>query len=259
MNDIFLSVIIPAYNESRHIKENLFRVNNFLSAKSFQYEIIVVDDGSSDTTADVVRLVSRTIPQLRLVENAKNRGKGFSVWSGMQHAQGEYRLFMDADGSVDISHIDEFITWMKRGYDVTIGSIRIAGNRATEHNGWHRRLLGNMAIRLIQILATPGIEDTQRGFKLFSAAAAGTIFSRQTIERFGFDIELLLIARINQFKIKELPVVWDNPPGSTVTSVAYFQTLVELFRIVYNRMLGRYKYDERRVTGILKKVSGLSV
>ncbi|OGF90565.1 hypothetical protein A3I27_02785 [Candidatus Giovannonibacteria bacterium RIFCSPLOWO2_02_FULL_43_11b] len=238
----FLSVVIPAYNEEERIGHTLSRINQYLSFKRYDYEIIVVDDGSSDNTVALVSKLSHRIKNLSVIKNGKNRGKGFAVRVGMRRAQGRIRLFMDADNSVDISHLDEFIRWLEFGYEVVIGSIKIGEGKAVEHNGVHRRLLGSLANFLIRALATPRIRDTQRGFKLFSAKAAKKIFSRQTINRFGFDIELLVIARKNGYQVKEVPVVWDNPAGSKVGLTSYVFTLVELLRIALNRAVGKYNF-----------------
>ena len=241
MDKNMLSIVIPAYNEATRIGNTLESIERYFAHNDMPVEVIVVDDGSTDGTAFVAGRYSSRIKNLQVLINEKNSGKGFSVKRGMLAATGDYRLFMDADNSVDISHLDMFMRSLSNGFDVAIGSIHITDTTdVSEHNGWHRRILGSGANMLVQLLAVPGIEDTQRGFKLFSAKAADAIFPRQTIERFGFDIEVLVIARKNDFKIKELPVVWDNPAGSKVTAVSYFQTLGELAHISWNRILGRY-------------------
>jgi|GEM_PF-149540 len=237
-----LSIVIPAYNEAARIEKTLASIESYFAMRdNLSVEVIVIDDGSTDGTADVVKGYSSRFTNLHILMNEENRGKGFSVRRGMLAATGAYRLFMDADNSVDISHIDAFLNALDAGFDVAIGSIRIQEDGSVaEHNGCHRRILGSWAHKLIELIAVPGIEDTQRGFKLFSAKAALAIFPRQTIERFGFDIEDLVIARTNGFEIQELPVVWDNPAGSKVTAASYPQTLLELVRISYNRARGRY-------------------
>lgn len=239
-NNITLSVIIPAYNEADRIGATFRSLDSYFKGKEFSYEVIVVDDGSVDGTVGIVRAFAETNPTIRLLENGANQGKGYSVNRGMLSARGAYRLFMDADNSVDISHLDTFWEWMKSGYDVVIGSIRIKDSHIAEHSGRHRRFLGNLSKTLIRMVAVPGIHDTQRGFKFFSADAAEKIFSKQTIWRFGFDIEILVIAWLNGFKIKELPVMWNNPAGSKVTLMSYFETLQELVRITRNRLARKY-------------------
>ena len=246
MNTHVISVIIPAYNEAARIRRTLESVQRYVADNRIPAEIIVVDDGSTDGTADVVGRYASSVANLKILPNGMNKGKGFSVRRGMLAAAGDYRLFIDADSSVDISHLDAFLRAAKKGSDIVIGSIHTSKESDVfEHNGWHRRLLGSGATMLIRLLAVPGIRDTQRGFKLFSAKAAETIFLRQTIERFGFDIELLVIAHENGLKIQELPVAWDNPAGSKVTIFSYLHTLGELIRISYNRLRGTYAAAKR--------------
>ena len=241
-----LSIVIPAYNEAGRIENTLQSIARYFNTMTVpQPEVIVVDDGSTDGTPEIVELYKTKIERLQIIVNEQNQGKGFSVQRGMLAATGDYRLFMDADNSVDISHLAAFMHEIERGFEVVIGSIHLSKkSEVSEHSGWHRRALGASANLLIQLVAVWGIKDTQRGFKLFSAKAAKIIFRGQTIKRFGFDIENLIIARKNGFKIKEVPVVWDNPAGSKVTLASYFQTLVELARISYNRILGRYAPTE---------------
>lgn len=239
--NIELSVIIPAYNEALRIEATLESIERYFAKKDISHEIIVVDDGSSDNTVPIVRAYARSLPAIKILENEKNCGKGYSVNRGMYEARGRYRLFMDADNSVDISHLDAFLKEMQIGHDIVIGSIRLKNSSISENAGWHRRVLGYCSKVLINILAVPEIGDTQRGFKLFSAEAAGMIFPRQTIHRFGFDIEILVIAWVNGLTVKELPVRWNNPAGSTVTLKAYFGTLLELAKISMNRLMGKYE------------------
>lgn len=239
-HNVELSVIIPAYNEASRIEYTLKNIQAYFAEKLLSYEVIVVDDGSTDGTVEIVRDFDQNWRELRILENKENRGKGFSVNHGMHAAAGQYRLFMDADNSVDISHVDLFIEEMKKGADIVIGSIRLKDSDVSENAGWHRRTLGYCAKLLIRFFAVPGIRDTQRGFKLFSQKAAEAVFPLQTIHRFGFDIELLVIAWINGLTIKEMPVVWNNPDGSKVTLGSYFQTLGELAYIIRNRIGGRY-------------------
>ncbi len=241
-SDIYLSVIIPAYNEAQRIGPTLRAVAEHLAAKDYASEIIVVDDGSKDNTHEVVLAEMRNIPNLFFLDGQPNKGKGFAVNRGMRAARGEYRVFMDADGSVSIREIDRFLFHAAYGYDVVIASISHPSQirPVVERAGALRRAFGSMSHALVRFFATPGIYDTQRGFKLFSAAAADTIFTRQTINRFGFDIELLVIATHHGLRVKEVAVAWNNAPGSTVRAVDYFRTFKELYRIVTNRSAHAY-------------------
>lgn len=241
MKNIYLSVVIPAYKEASRISATLLSLDYYFRDKDYEYEIIVVNDGSPDDTAGVVRSFLPVVKNLRLIDNQENHGKGYAVNCGMMEATGQYRLFMDADNSVTIWTVEEFMKEIEDGADVVIGSIALGDkSNVVEHNGWHRRLFGSVSKFFIRNIATPGIYDTQRGFKLFTARAAEAIFPKQTVERFGFDIELIVIARSNKFKVKEIPVLWDNPAGSTVTLGSYVSTFGDLIKIILNRLSGKY-------------------
>jgi glycosyltransferase involved in cell wall biosynthesis len=237
-----LSVIVPAYNEEHRIGQTLLAINQFFKTRDFQGEILVVDDGSKDNTVLRVKNLIVQIPILKILTNEKNHGKGWVVRRGMVEASGDVRLFMDADNSTTIEQILPMLKFLEQGYDVVIGSIEIEGARVNEHAQWYRRLLGHWSKYLIRVVAGLwDIHDTQRGFKVFSARAAQQIFSRQTIERFGFDIEILAIAKKLGFKIKEVPVVWNNAGESKVSLKSYFATLLDLFKVRLNLWTGRYK------------------
>jgi dolichyl-phosphate beta-glucosyltransferase len=238
MEKIHLSVVIPAYNEAKRIEATLFDVSRYLLGQA-SYEIIVVSDGSTDNTAEIVRNLKSQIPKLKIIANEKRHGKGYVVKQGMLKAKGEYRLFMDADNSTTIDHLDKFWPETKE-YDIVIGSIEIKGAKIKETAAWYRRWLGKLSKYIIRIGAGLWkIKDSQRGFKLFSADSVKKIFPRQTIMRWGFDIEILVIAKKMGFKIKELPVEWKNPPGK-VTLGSYFRTLGELLKIKINSIRGKY-------------------
>lgn len=235
----YLSVIIPAYNEETRIAATLKDVAQYLAKQSFISEIILINDGSSDKTIEVARALR--IPNLKILDNPENHGKGYVVKQAMVAAQGEYRLFMDADNSTKISEIENFWPYFKEGYDIVIGSIELPGSEIRESAAWYRRSLGKLAKIIIRFLLIWNIHDTQRGFKCFTAKACKAIFPKQTIERWGFDMEILKIARVRGFKIKELPVHWDNPEGSKVTLGAYISTFRELLKIKWNNLKGKYR------------------
>ncbi len=242
MTKPYLSVIIPAYNEEHRISATLFDMDKYLSRQNYQYEIIVVSDGSTDNTASVVGNLKDQIQNLKLIDNKKNCGKGCVVKQGMLEAQGDYRLFMDADNSTTINHLEKFWPYTQEGYDVVIGSIEAEGAKIHEEAAWYRRFLGRISKYIIRIIAGLWkIHDSQRGFKLFSARAASSIFSKQTIMRWGFDIEILVLAKKMRFKVKEVPVNWSNPGESKVTLKSYIKTFQELLRIRRNLITNRYK------------------
>lgn len=237
-----LSVILPAYNEESRLPETLGRVNAYLAAQSFDSEMIVVDDGSSDSTARVVQELGGSLKSLRLLQHpdGANHGKGAAVRRGMLEAHGEYRIFMDADNSTTIEQISGLWPWCDQGYDVVIGSRRIQGARIMVRQAWYKELAGRCGNLVIRSLAVPGIEDTQAGFKLFTRRSAEAIFPRQTIERWGYDIELLAIARQLGFRIREVPIVWINAPGSKVRLRAYLEVLNEVWHVRRNIKSGCY-------------------
>jgi dolichyl-phosphate beta-glucosyltransferase len=241
---MYLSVIIPAYNEEKHVRKTIESVYQYLLGKNLEHEIVVVSDGSTDTTEDIVRSLTITIPTLQLLNYKPNIGKGYAVRQGMLKAKGEYRLFTDADNATPIDHIEKMLPYFQQGYDVVIASIAIKGSVVTSGSEpiW-RRLFGKMGNLFIQVIAVPGISDTQRGFKIITAKAAQDIFSKATINRWGFDIEMLALARKFGYKIKEVPITWKNDPNtaSHPRLSAYFQVLMETVRIRWNLSTGKYK------------------
>lgn len=237
-----LSVIIPAYNEERQIKVTLEAIYNYLSRQDYSWEAIVVSDGSFDKTVEMVSEFISNKPEFSLIANTLNHGKGFVVRQGMLQAQGDFRLFTDADNSTSIEQVEKFWFYLSEGYDIVIGSIEIPGAVINERAQWYRRFLGRYSKYLIRIVAGLWkIRDTQRGFKCFSAKSARDIFSRAKIDRFGFDIEVLALAKKMGYKIKEVPVVWNNPGNSTVHLSSYFQVLKDLFKIRWYLGTNKYK------------------
>ncbi|MDE1970378.1 MAG: glycosyltransferase family 2 protein [Patescibacteria group bacterium] len=237
----YLSVIIPAYNEGERITRTLLDIDAYLSKKTFSYEIIVVNDGSRDTTAELVRNHEKVVKYSRLIDNKENKGKGAAVRQGMLEAKGEYCLFTDADNSTSIDQIERLLPFFREGYNVVIGSRAVKGSIIPVPQPWIRRVLGHIGNGIIQILVLPGIHDTQCGFKLFSAEAARDIFSRLTVYRWGFDIEALVIARVLHHNIKEVGITWVNDIHSHVSSSAYVQVLLETLRVRWNMWMKRYR------------------
>lgn len=249
-DDTYLSVIIPAYKEADRIGATLDDLRGYFSDKSYAYEILVIIDGSPDETERIVSEYQREMPQIRILLNEHNCGKGYSVKRGMMESRGKYRLFMDADDSVKIREVETFIDEMESGgHDIAIGSIAFTYMDTKERSGWHRRVFGSISKLLIRIIAIPWIYDTQRGFKVFTARAANDIFPYQRINRFGFDIEILLIGSMHGYSIAELPVEWDNPGGSTVHLADYAKTFVELGNIFMNKARGLYDRHIIRLNG----------
>jgi len=239
MDKTHLSVIIPAYNEADKISATLLDIDKYLSKQKYLYEILVVSDGSTDSTVQVVKKMQELVKNLRIIDNKKNNGKGYVVKQGMLEAKGKYRLFMDADNSTTIDHLDKFWPHIKNN-DIIIGSIEIKGAIIKETAAWYRRWLGKLSKYIIRIITGLWeIHDSQRGFKLFTEKAAKKIFPKQTIICWGFDIEILILAKKLGFKIKEVAVEWKNPPGK-VTLMSYIRTLGELLKIKWNLITHKY-------------------
>jgi len=227
----YLSVIIPAYNEVKRLPLTLIDIDKRLSKVKYSYEILVVSDGSTDGTAEAAKRLGSIIKNLRLIDNKENRGKGAVVKQGMLEAEGDYRLFTDADNSTTVDQFNKMVPYFKEGYHVVIGSRDVEGVELHPPQPWYKRLLGNIGNIIIQALLIPGVWDTQCGFKCFSKEASLKIFPLQRINGWGFDVEILSLAKALGFEIKEIPVVWINDARSKVSFKAYLQVLMETFKI----------------------------
>lgn len=215
-NSVSLSVILPAYNEEQRLRPTLESVCRFLSQRGTSFEVIVVDDGSSDNTKGLVEDFASSDSRVRCLALHKNAGKGRAVKEGVLHAHGARIVFADADGSTPIEEIDRLSAALDAGADMAIGSRALASSETRVEALWYRKLLGRIFNKLINLIIVPGIADTQCGFKLFTRRAAQFLFARQTAERFSFDVELLFIAQRAGLRISEVPVNWHNVPGSKV-------------------------------------------
>ena len=242
--DLDLSVIVPAYNEAARLPKTLSRLHEYLSGGSFTYEILVVLDGPTDATRDVLGRLSDEIDCLRTVDRQWNRGKGYTVKEGMLAARGEIRLFTDADNSTDIAHFDKMKPLFDQGCDIVIASRNASdapGALQVVSQAWYKRAIGRLGNRIVQIAAVPGIWDTQCGFKAFRAEAAERIFSQTTLDRWGFDIEVLALAQRLKYKIGIVPARWLNDDRSHVRMSDYLHVLGDTFTVRRNFLTGKYK------------------
>lgn len=240
----FLSIVIPAYNEAKRLPLTLIDIDKHLSKQEYSYEIIVVNDGSVDSTAEIVKRFASFMSGLKLINNEKNQGKGAAVRDGMLAAKGNWRLFMDADNSTSIGEFPKLVPYFSAGggsYDIIIGSRAVRGAKMQPPQPLHRRWLGRLGNLFIQLMLLRGIWDSQCGFKCYSEEAADKIFKLMKIDRWGFDIESLALAKVMGYKIKELPVFWVNDLRSHVKPIAYLQVLWETIKIWW--WLKRHKYD----------------
>lgn len=239
-----LSIIIPAYNEEKRLGRTLTSIRDYFASQSVameDIEIIVVDDGSSDGTAKVAREYERLMPELRLIQNAGNRGKGFSVKHGMLEARGKIALFTDADLSSPIEESSKLLAALKAGNDVAIGSRALDRSLITVHQSHLREIAGMIFNGFVRVLTGLPFHDTQCGFKAFVRERAQIAFEQQRIERFGFDPEILFIAKRHGLRTVEVPVRWAHDAGTKVhvfrDSLLMFGDLVV---IRWNALIGRY-------------------
>jgi dolichyl-phosphate beta-glucosyltransferase len=237
-----LSVIIPAYNEERRLPNTLEAIGAYLHARSLRAEIIVVDDGSSDETAALVEKYQEKYPSLRLVSNGGNRGKGFSVRHGVLEARGEIALFTDADLSTPIEEADKLLAAInENGYDGSIGSRAVDRSLIGVHQSVVREQAGIFFNRLVRWIVGIGFSDTQCGFKAFRTEPARIIFEQQRIERFGFDPEILFLAKRNGLRVAEVPVRWSHDSGTKVNVAADgMRMFLDLLVIRWNAIRGLY-------------------
>jgi dolichyl-phosphate beta-glucosyltransferase len=232
-----LSIIIPAYNEEKRIVKTLEKITSYLKSKKYDYEIIIVDDGSNDNTRQVVQNFKNII----LTEKRHNKGKGYSIKEGMLLAKGDYLLFSDADLSTPIEELDKFMEYIEK-YNVVIGSRALKGSDIKVRQPFYREYMGKVFNLFVQTLAIKGIKDTQCGFKMFTKQAAKKIFSKQKIEGFGFDVEVLFLAKKFDFNIKETPVTWVNSANTTVSPIKdSIKMFLDLFKVRLNDIKGEYK------------------
>lgn len=237
VSEILLSVIIPAYNERNRLPPYLRKLASYLKNSGILHEIIVVDDGSNDDTVPLVESFRSDSCNLKLIPLSANRGKGFSVKTGMLAAAGRYRLFTDADGAISIDEIGKFLEQIEKGADIVIGSKALSPSFAK----WHRKLSGRIFNMLVRLLVVKGIRDTQCGFKLFTAEAAQELFSLQTIDGYCFDVEILFLASSKGYNISEIPVDWLGIRGGKVRILLDSCKMAwDLFRIRRNSLGGIY-------------------
>jgi dolichyl-phosphate beta-glucosyltransferase len=229
---VFLSVVVPAYNEEDRIGPCLAAIASYLGSKPFSSEVIVVDDGSEDRTADIVRESLPSIPHGRVLSRGENAGKGYSVREGVLASSGGLILFTDADLSTPITELDKFLPRLERGDDVVIGSRALPDSVIEVRQSRPRETMGKAFNLLVRMLVLRGLRDTQCGFKAFRRAAAMDLFSRLRTTGFAFDVEILMLARRLDYRVVEVPVVWRNSPSSRVRLVrSSWRMLKELLKI----------------------------
>jgi len=235
------SIVIPAYNESARLGATLERVLTYVHSQGWDAEVIVVNDGSSDNTADIVLHRAAADPALRLIENPGNKGKGYSVRNGMLHARGRVVLFTDADLSSPIEEAPKLFAALDAGADIAIGSRWLRAETQTQRQPLYRQLFGRVFNLMLRSTLGLKFKDTQCGFKAFRHNAVQAIFPHQKIERWGFDPEVLFLARKLGFKIREVPVLWGHSGGTRIHPlVDGSRMFMEMLHIRWNDMTGKY-------------------
>jgi glycosyltransferase involved in cell wall biosynthesis len=233
-----ISIIIPAYNEANRLPASLVKVREYLSASPWEFaEVLVVDDGSADDTVQVAREAG-----VRVLQNPGNRGKGYSVKHGMLEAKGEWALFTDADLSTPIGEVEKL--WralVDEPAQVAVGSRAVDRSLVGVHQPLLREAVGRVFNAVMRVVTGLPFKDTQCGFKLFQSSAGREVFSRQQLDGFGFDVEVLFIAKQLGFRSLEVPVRWDNVEGTKVSLLLGLAAFVDLLKVRRNGLQGKYE------------------
>ncbi len=235
----YLSLIIPAHNEETRLPETLRQVFEFAGKQAYSMEVLVVENGSSDKSFQIARGFADQFPQLKLLQISQS-GKGRAVRQGMLAAQGDYRFMCDVDFSMPVSEINRFLPPVLDGYDVAIAS-REAHGASRIGEPYYRHFVGRIYNGLIRLLALPGLQDTQCGFKCFRGPVAEDLFRRQTRTGWSFDVEILFIARLLGYKVVEIPITWYFNPHSKISVVRdSFKMGIDILTIRLNALRGVY-------------------
>ena len=234
--EIKLSVVIPAYKEEKRLPKTLKEINKYLSKQDYNYEILVVNDGSPDKTAEIAQSLVSEIKNLKVIGYEKNRGKGYAVRFGMLEAKGQYRLFTDADNSTSIDQVEKMFPEFETGFDIVIGSRDVKGAISDPPQPWIRSVVTAESFKLLRkiIVGLWGIEDTQCGFKGFKAGVVEKVFPKGKIDRFAFDPEILVLSKRAGYKIKEIPIYWKNDLESKVKFKSMVKMGLDLIKIRLN-------------------------
>ena len=240
MDDIFLSLVVPAFNEEKRLGITLNAIHDYLTKMNYPWELIVVDDGSTDRTSAVAESLIKTMPALSVLRNDRNYGKGFSIRNGIFRCRGRYVGFLDADYKTPIEEISKMLPWLEAGFDVVFGSRGLKASQIEISQPRYRQLgakLFSMAMHLI--VGLRDIIDTQCGFKFFRHDVAQVLFGRQSIQGYMFDVEILYLAKNLNYKLKEVPIRWRNDPDSRLQLVrGNLRNIRDLIGIRRNRKNG---------------------
>lgn len=258
MESLTYSIVVPAYNESQRISASLDKIVAYIAQQHWVAEVLVVNDGSRDNTAEIVREYVKRHPIVRLIENPGNKGKGYTVRNGMLQAQGDLLLFSDADLSSPIYESEKLFAEIRKGADMAIGSRWLQRELQTERQPLYRQLFGRVFNLLLRMLLGVRFKDTQCGFKAFNRKAAQLLFSQQRVERWAFDPELIFLSSKYGLKVVEVPVEWAHDDRSKINPVVDgFKMFVELVKIRWADLTGKYNrganaYAASNTTGVMK-------
>ncbi len=238
-----LSVIVPAYNEAKTLRANVLGFYNYLKKQNFDFEIIIVNDGSLDDTEIIARILSSEFPRIKLISKKTNQGKGAAIRDGLLAGNGDFLLFLDADNATSIDHLEKVWPLFQDGYDLVIGSRNRADSQGAKQQipqSLLKRLSGTIGNKLIKLFLDTKINDTQCGFKIFTKKSVDIIIPKTKICRWATDMEILQIAKKNKLRIGVIPVVWNCGPVSRVGFRGYFVALKEMLTIKRNDLMGKY-------------------
>ena len=244
-----LSIVVPAFDEELRLGPTLHEIVEYGRGRGLVFEVVVVDDGSRDGTATLVRRIGQLAPEVRLIRAGHNHGKGYAVRTGVLNTTGDLVLFADADGATPIAELERLERAVRQGAEVAIGSRSLRGEGVTVTARWYRRAMGRTFHALVRLLTVRGITDTQCGFKLFRGPVAQELFSRAQMNGFSFDVELLMLAQGRGYQVAEVPVNWTHKPGSRIRLVRDSLLMArDIFRIRGNLARGAYAASHVAVT-----------
>ncbi len=239
---MYLSTIVPVYNEEENLEKNIKKYNTYLEKQDFDFEIIIVNDGSTDNTEKIAKSLSFQFSNIKLLSKKINRGKGSAVRDGLLAGSGDFLLFLDADNATSINHLEKAWPLLKNN-DIIIGSRNAKdakGAKQINPQTLTKRILGTTGNKLINLLTSTNINDTQCGFKIFSRKSVDSIIPKTKINRWAIDVEILVLAKNQNLKIGIIPITWYCGPNSRVGIKGYFSTLKELLSIKINSLRGKY-------------------
>jgi dolichyl-phosphate beta-glucosyltransferase len=243
------SVVIPTYNEASkeaEMEEHLNTIKNYFEKNKLTYEVLVVLDGPTDETSNLVRKHSKNNENIRIIDRKINHGKGYTVREGLLAANGERRMFTDMDGATPIEMLDRLIPKMNQGADFVIGSRDLQESEIKKHQPFWKEWMGDLGNLMIQFVGgLRGVKDTQCGFKLFKENFVKDVLPRTVVNRWGIDFEILIIGKKLDYKMEQVPVEWDDKGESTVGISGYISTFKDLFNVRLNLIKGVYKLDKR--------------